>query len=72
MSMVVNNATYLPIRADFKTQHEGKPVAIVIEYQQLPNGPNMMTRMTVQIPAENVAVNVESFDFIRLAGPAGL
>jgi len=69
MLMVVNGATFLATRIDFKTQHEGSPVAIAIDYEQFPNGPSMMTRMTVQIPKEDIVVNVESFDFVRLAGP---
>lgn len=69
MVMAVSSASYLATRIDFKTQHEGSPVAIAVDYQQFPNGPNMMTRMTVQIPKEDIVVNVESFDFVRLAGP---
>lgn len=69
MMMVVNSATYLPVRADFKTQHEGSPVAIAIDYERLPNGPSMIARMTVQIPHDNIVVNVESYDFVRLADP---
>jgi hypothetical protein len=42
-------------------------VAIAIDYQQMPNGPSVMARMTVQIPEEHVVVNVESYDFVRLA-----
>jgi hypothetical protein len=69
MMMAVSGASYLATRIDFKTQHEGSSVAIAVDYQQLPNGPSMMTRMTVQIPKEDIVVNVESFDFVRLAGP---
>ena len=69
MTMQVNGSTYLATRIDFKTQYEGSPVAIAIDYQQLPGGPSMMTRMTVQVPKENIIVYVESFDFVRLAGP---
>jgi len=69
MMMAVNSGTYLATRIEFKTQHEGSPVTITMDYQQLPNGPSMMTRMTVQIPGEDIVVNVESFDFVRLAGP---
>jgi hypothetical protein len=69
MTMAVNASTYLATRIDFKTQYEGSPVAIAINYEQFPNGPSMMTRMTVQIPNEDITVNVESFDFVRLAGP---
>ena len=45
------------------------PVMIAVDYEQAPGGPSMMTRMTVQIPKEGVVVNVESFDFVRVAGP---
>lgn len=68
MTMQVNPSTYLATRIDFKTQYEGSPVAIALDYLPLPGGPSMMTRMTVQIPKENIVVNVESFDFVRLAG----
>jgi hypothetical protein len=67
MQIVVNTASYLPTRADVKTHHEGSPVAITIDYEQLPNGPSVMRRMTVQIPDEAVVVNVDSYDFVRLA-----
>ena len=69
MTMQVNGPTYLATRIDFKTQYEGSSVAIAIDYQQLPGGPSMMTRMTVQVPKENIIVNVQLFDFARLAGP---
>jgi hypothetical protein len=69
MMMAVSGTSYLATRIDFKTQHEGSSVAIAVDYQQLPNGPSMMTRMTVQIPKEDIVINIESFDFIRLAGP---
>jgi hypothetical protein len=69
MTILASGATYLPTRIDVKTLHEGSPVTIAIDYQQLPNGPSMMDRMTVQIPKDDIVVNVESFDFIRLAGP---
>jgi hypothetical protein len=72
MTMLVNSATYLATRIDFKTQHDGNPVTIAIDYQPLPSGPSMMTRMTVQIPEEDLLVNVQSFDFQRLAGPTTL
>jgi len=68
LTMSVNGATYLATRVDVKSHHDGRPVTIAIDYQQLPNGPNMPARMTVQIPEDNVVVNVETFDFIRLAG----
>jgi hypothetical protein len=68
MVMQVNTSTFLPSRIDFKTQFEGDPVLIGIDYQQLPNGPSMMGRMTVQIPKDDIVVHVESFDFVRLAG----
>lgn len=68
MMMLVNGSTFLPIKVDIKTHYEGSPVAIALDYQQLPNGPSLVARMTVQIPHEGIVVNVESYDFVRLAG----
>jgi hypothetical protein len=67
MTMVVNPATFVVSHADVRTQHEGGPVTISIDYRPLPGGPGMMTQMSVQIPAGNIAVNVEAYDFVRLA-----
>lgn len=67
MMMTVNTASYLPTKIDFKTMYEGSPVDIAIDYMQLPNGPNMATRMTVRIPSDNIVVIVDSYDFVRLA-----
>lgn len=67
MTMLVSGATYLATRIDVRTQHEGSPVTIAIDYRQLADGPSMMTRMTVQIPKEDIVVNVEGYDFVRLA-----
>lgn len=69
MTMTVDRATYLARRIDFKTQHEGSPVAIAIDYARLPHGPGVMMRMTVQIPKDDIVVNVESYDFVKLAVP---
>lgn len=70
ITMQINGATYLASRVDIKTEYEGSPVAIAIDYQQLPGGPSMTARMTVRIPKDDIVVNVESFDFVRLAAPA--
>lgn len=69
MTVVFSGSTYLPKRMDCKTQHDHSPVTISVDYEKLPNGPSMMTRMTVQIPKENIVVNVDSYDFVRLAVP---
>jgi len=67
ITMSINGATYLAYRVDVQTQHEGSPVSIGIDYQQLPGGPSMMSRMTVRIPKDNIVVDVDSYDFVRLA-----
>lgn len=66
VTLSVNKSTYLATRLDCKTQHEGDPIAISIDYEQLPNGPSIMARMTVQLPTDSIVVNVTSFDFQRL------
>jgi len=68
MTILASSRNYLPFRMECRTRYEGSPVTITVDYQQLPNGPNMMMHMNVQIPAEQVVVDVESFDFMRLAG----
>jgi len=67
LTMNVNSVTSLATQVEIRSQHEGRPVTIAVEYQQLPSGPAMPARMTVQIPADNIVVNVDSFDFVRLA-----
>lgn len=67
MTISISGATYLATRVDCKTRYEDDPVGIAINYQQLPNGPSMMMWMTVQIPGEDIVVNVEAYDFVRLA-----
>jgi len=67
VTIAVNTSSLLPARIDIQTRHEGSPVVIAIDYDQLPGGPSMMTRMTVRIPGEDIVVNVESYDFMRLA-----
>jgi hypothetical protein len=69
MNMTVNGATYLPVHVEFNTRYEGGPVAIAIDYQQLSNGPSLMARMIVRIPQDDIVVNVDSYDFVRVAGP---
>ncbi len=66
--IVVEPSTFLITRVDIKTLHDGHPVKVAIVYEQLPTGPSVMRRMTVQMPEEDIVVNVESFDFVRLAG----
>jgi hypothetical protein len=68
MTMTVNRSTHLATRIEFKTEYEGSPVAIAIDYETLPGGPSMMMRMIVQIPNEDIVVRADSFDFVRLAG----
>ena len=68
MTILVNSASYLATRIDINTQHDGAPVTIAIDYEQAPGGPSMMSRMTVRIPKDGIVVDVESFDFVRLAG----
>jgi hypothetical protein len=67
MTLIADASSLLATRAEFKTEHEGRPVTILVDYQRLANGPSMMVRMSVRIPKDDIAVNVESYDFVRLA-----
>lgn len=69
MEVHLSATSLLAARIEIKSFHEGNPVRIAIVYEQFPNGPSMMRRMTVRMPEQDIVVNVESFDFVRLAGP---
>lgn len=69
MEVQVSVASMLATLIEIKTFHAASPVRIAIVYEQFPNGPSMMRRMTVRMPEEDIVVHVESFDFVRLAGP---
>lgn len=68
MDIAVNTTTFLMTNIDIKTRHDGNPVSVAIVYEQFPNSPSMMRRMTVKMPEQDIVVNVEAFDFARLAG----
>ena len=70
ITLRVDGATFVATRLDCRTAHENNPVTISADYQRLPNGPSVMTRMTVQMPKEHVVIQVESFDHVQLARPA--
>jgi hypothetical protein len=65
--LTVNGSTFLVSQAEIRTRHEGEPVTIQIDYRKLPNGPNVLSRMTVRIPEDGIVVNVDSFDFLHPA-----
>lgn len=67
LSLHVNGASYLPTGLDVRCMYEGHPITIAMDYQQLLNGPNVPARMTVRIPADDIVVSVDSFDYVRLA-----
>jgi hypothetical protein len=65
MTMFVNSTTHLPTHVDINTSYEGGPMSIAQDYMLTPNGPNMIKSMKVSVPQKNLAVNADSYDYMR-------
>ena len=70
MTMLVNSATHLASHVDIRTSYEGSPMTIAQDYGALPDGPNVMKSMRVSVPQKGLAVNVDSYDFVRQSASA--
>src|ERR1044072_1516880 len=54
-------------RIEINTSFEGKPVRIVTEFRDLPNGPTYLARSVVDYPGEELTLTVENFDYEHVA-----
>lgn len=53
-------------RIEISTSFDAKPVRIVTEFQDLPNGPTYMSRSVVEYPHEELTLTVENFEYEHL------
>ena len=65
MTMLLNPATHLASHIDISTTYEGGPMTIAQDYARIPGGPNVMRSMRVSVPAKDLGVNVDSYDFVQ-------
>lgn len=54
-------------RVEINSSFDGKPVRIVTEFQDLPNGPTYLARSVVDYPREELTLTMENFDYEHLA-----
>lgn len=53
-------------RIEINSSFEAKPVRIVTEFRDLPNGPTYMARSVVDYPREELTLTVENFEYENL------
>ena len=53
-------------RVEINTNFDGKPVRIVTEFSDLPNGPTYVARSIVDYPREELTLTMENFDYEHL------
>jgi hypothetical protein len=53
-------------RVEINSSFDGKPVRIVTEFQDLPNGPTYLARSVVDYPREELTLTMENFDYEHL------
>ncbi len=54
-------------RVEINSSFDAKPVRIVTEFRDLPNGPTYMERSVVDYPREELTLTMENFDYEHLA-----
>jgi hypothetical protein len=54
-------------RIEINASYDAKPVRIVTEFRDLPNGPTYLARSIVDYPHEELTLTVENFDYEHLA-----
>ncbi len=53
-------------RVEIQTTLDRKPVKVVSDFQDLPNGPTYMARSIVDYPSEELRLITENFDYERV------
>jgi hypothetical protein len=65
MTIWVDAATRRQRRVEVQTTYEGRPLSIVSEFRDLPNGPTYIARSVIGYPDKELAVVTDNFDHAR-------
>jgi hypothetical protein len=65
LTMLVDPTTHHARHIDIRTAYDGSPMTIAQDYSPIPEGPNMMKTMKVSVPQKGLAINIDSYDFVR-------
>lgn len=71
MTLWVDALTRRHRRVEVETTFEGRPVRVVSEFMDLPDGPTYMARSVLDYPSRELVVTTENFDHLRAAPEVG-
>lgn len=63
--MRLDSSTHLARHIDIQTHYQGSPMTIAEDFTPTPEGPNLMKSMKVAVPQKGLAINVDSYDFVK-------
>lgn len=66
MTVWVDAMTRRQRRVEIQSTLDRKPVRIVSDFQDLPQGPTYMTRSLVNYPGDELTIITENFDYERV------
>ncbi len=66
MTLWVDAVTRKQRKVEIQTSLDRKPVRVVSDFQDLPNGPTYMARSVVDYPGEELTLITENFDYERV------
>lgn len=67
MSIWMDRSTRRMRKVDIHAALDGKPVRVVSDYRDLPDGPTYLARSAIDYPSEALTVVAENFDYQRVA-----
>ncbi len=65
LTIWTNAATRQPARMSVNTTYQGQAVQLTATFKTLPSGLNYMNYATVDVPAQQLQLNVQNFDFVQ-------
>lgn len=65
MTIWIDLATHSQRKVEIQTTFDNRPVRIISEFQDLPNGPTYMARSIVDYPSHELAITTENFEYTR-------
>jgi hypothetical protein len=71
MTILIDPQTHLTKHIDINSSYQGGPITIAEDYGPIPGGPNAMRTMRVTAPSKELAINVDSYDYVRQSAGAG-
>jgi hypothetical protein len=65
LTLWVDAATRRQRRVEIQTTYDGRPVRLVSEFQDLPNGPTCVARSIVDYQSRELTISTDNFDYTR-------